>query len=50
MMPGAYQETARSHLAADEGLTISVFTAEPGSPSEQALDLLASWVAPGLRI
>lgn len=32
-------------LAADPGLTISVYSAEPGSRSEQALDLLASWAA-----
>lgn len=32
-------------LAADSGLTISVYTAEPGSRSQQALDLLASWTA-----
>jgi hypothetical protein len=32
-------------LAADSGLTISVDTAEPGSRSQQALDLLASWTA-----
>jgi len=31
-------------LSADAGLTINVFTAEPDSPSQQALDLLASWV------
>lgn len=32
-------------LAADTGLTVSVYSAEPGSRSEQALDLLASWTA-----
>jgi transcriptional regulator with XRE-family HTH domain len=32
-------------LSADEGLTIAVYTAEPGSRSAQALDLLASWTA-----
>jgi transcriptional regulator with XRE-family HTH domain len=32
-------------LAADEGLRISAYTAEPGSPSEDALNLLASWAA-----
>ena len=32
-------------LSADTGLTISVYSAEPGSRSEQALDLLASWAA-----
>lgn len=35
-------------LSADDGLTIAVFTAEPGSASQQALDLLASWSAPTL--
>jgi len=32
-------------LSADDGLSIAVFTAEPGSASQQALDLLASWTA-----
>ena len=32
-------------LAADPGLTMFVYTTEPGSKSEQALNLLASWVA-----
>jgi hypothetical protein len=32
-------------LSADDGLSVAVFTAEPGSPSQQALDLLASWTA-----
>ena len=32
-------------LAADRGLTMFVYTAEPGSKSEQALNLLASWTA-----
>jgi hypothetical protein len=32
-------------LSADDGLTVAVFTAEPGSASQQALDLLASWTA-----
>jgi len=32
-------------LVADPGLTMFVYTAEPGSRSEQALDLLASWAA-----
>jgi len=31
-------------LGAD-GLTVAIFTAEPGSASQQALDLLASWTA-----
>ncbi len=32
-------------LSADTGLRLAIFTAEPGSRSEQALDLLASWAA-----
>jgi transcriptional regulator with XRE-family HTH domain len=32
-------------LPADAGLNISVYNAEPGSRSEQALDLLGSWTA-----
>ena len=32
-------------LAADRGLTMFVYTAEPGSRSEEALNLLASWTA-----
>jgi len=32
-------------VSADDGLTISVYSAEPGSRSHEALDLLASWVA-----
>ena len=32
-------------LSADTGLTIATYTAEPGSRSQQALDLLASWIA-----
>jgi transcriptional regulator with XRE-family HTH domain len=32
-------------LVADPGLTMFVYTAEPGSRSAQALDLLASWAA-----
>ena len=32
-------------LAANPGLTIAVYTAEPGSKSDQALNLLASWTA-----
>jgi transcriptional regulator with XRE-family HTH domain len=33
-------------LAADNGLRLAVFSAEPGSRSAEALDLLASWTAP----
>ncbi|MFN2536447.1 MAG: helix-turn-helix domain-containing protein [Pseudonocardiaceae bacterium] len=32
-------------IAADTGLTIVAYTAAPDSPSQQALDLLASWTA-----
>jgi transcriptional regulator with XRE-family HTH domain len=32
-------------IPADPGLTIVAYSAEPGSPSRQALDLLASWAA-----
>jgi transcriptional regulator with XRE-family HTH domain len=32
-------------LAADSGLRLAIFSAEPGSRSAEALDLLASWIA-----
>jgi MmyB-like transcription regulator ligand binding domain len=32
-------------LPADPGQTIVAYTAEPGSPAQQALDLLASWTS-----
>ena len=32
-------------LSADDGQRINVYTAEPGSPSEEALNLLASWTS-----
>jgi hypothetical protein len=32
-------------LAADTGLRLAIFSAEPGSRSEEALNLLASWAA-----
>jgi transcription regulator MmyB-like protein len=32
-------------LSADSGLTMTAYTAEPGSPSADALRLLASWAA-----
>jgi hypothetical protein len=32
-------------LAGDHGLRLAIFTAEPGSRSAAALDLLASWTA-----
>jgi transcriptional regulator with XRE-family HTH domain len=31
-------------LAADPGQRLNIYTAEPGSPSHDALDLLASWI------
>ena len=33
-------------LAADPGLNLLAYSAEPGSRSEEALNLLASWTAP----
>lgn len=32
-------------MAAEPGLTLTIYSAEPGSPSEEALRLLASWTA-----
>jgi hypothetical protein len=32
-------------LPADPGLTLTAYSAEPGSPSEDGLRLLASWTA-----
>jgi transcriptional regulator with XRE-family HTH domain len=32
-------------LSADPGLNLTVYTAEAGSPAQQALDILASWTA-----
>jgi hypothetical protein len=32
-------------LSVDAGLTVAVYTAEPGSRSDEALNLLASWAA-----
>jgi hypothetical protein len=34
-----------TELPADPGLTLTVYTAEPGSPSAERLALLASWAA-----
>jgi transcriptional regulator with XRE-family HTH domain len=36
-------------LEADEGLTLTAYTAEPGTPSHDALRLLASWAATNRR-
>ncbi|MFE9423731.1 helix-turn-helix transcriptional regulator [Kitasatospora sp. NPDC006697] len=33
------------HMAAAPGLTLTVYTAQPGSPDEQGLRLLATWAA-----
>lgn len=41
--------TKRFHhleMAAEPGLTLTIYTAEPGSPSEEVLRLLASWPPP----
>jgi hypothetical protein len=32
-------------LPADTGLTLTAYSAEPGPPSQDALNLLASWAA-----
>jgi transcriptional regulator with XRE-family HTH domain len=32
-------------LSADDGLTVSIYSADPGSRSQEALDLLASWTS-----
>jgi transcriptional regulator with XRE-family HTH domain len=32
-------------LSADEGLTLTAYSAEPGSPAHDAVELLASWAA-----
>jgi len=32
-------------MAAEPGLTLTIYAAEPGSPSEEALRLLGSWAA-----
>ena len=32
-------------LEADEGLTLTAYTAQPGAPSHDGLKLLASWAA-----
>jgi hypothetical protein len=38
-------ECALVHVPDDTGLTLTVLSAEPGSPSEEKLALLASWSA-----
>jgi len=37
-------------LPADPGLTLAVYTAEPASPTEEKLALLASWTAPPQQV
>ncbi|MGK5553805.1 transcriptional regulator, partial [Actinomadura kijaniata] len=32
-------------MTAEPGLTLTIYTAQPGSPSEEGLRLLASWAA-----
>jgi hypothetical protein len=32
-------------MAAEPGLTLTIYTAEPGSPSAERMQLLASWAA-----
>jgi len=32
-------------MISDPGLTLTLYAAEPGSPTAHALDLLASWTA-----
>jgi hypothetical protein len=36
-------------LVTDEGLTLLVYNAEPGSPAAESLDLLSSWAATEAR-
>ncbi|MGH3406994.1 MAG: transcriptional regulator [Streptosporangiaceae bacterium] len=36
-------------LEADQGLTLTAYTAEPGTPSHDSLKLLASWAATNVR-
>jgi transcriptional regulator with XRE-family HTH domain len=37
-------------LAADPGLVLTIYTAEPGSPSAERLNLLASWAASSVAV
>jgi hypothetical protein len=37
-------------LAADHGLTLTAYTAEPEPPTAERLQLLASWVATNARV
>jgi hypothetical protein len=37
-------------MVSDPGLTMTIYVAEPASPTAQALDLLASWNSTDARI
>ena len=41
--PDETRDAVRAALDADDGLRLALYTAEVGSASQQALDLLASW-------
>jgi hypothetical protein len=43
--PVFFRDYEAMELAADPGLTVITYTAEPGSPAQDALNLLASWAA-----
>jgi hypothetical protein len=45
LIPRRRSSTATGSAPADDGLTIAAYSAEPGSRSAEALDLLASWTA-----
>jgi hypothetical protein len=40
-----FDQPVEVELTADSGLRLAVFTAEPGTRSAEALELLASWTA-----
>jgi len=42
---GRAQPRSTLELSADVGLSVSVYTAEPGSKADEALSLFASWTA-----
>ncbi|WP_133799629.1 helix-turn-helix transcriptional regulator [Kribbella caucasensis] len=37
-------------MLSDPGLTLTLYVAEPGSPTAQALELLASWTSPAAQV